>query len=54
MLVGNTQHFSLFDLAGHKLTSQADWTVSDSSIADPDDALLFHRYERGRCRYQLS
>jgi hypothetical protein len=34
MLVGNTQHFSLFDLAGHKRTSQADWTVSDSSIAD--------------------
>ena len=33
MLVGNTQHFSLFDLAGHKLTSQADWTVSDSSVA---------------------
>jgi hypothetical protein len=34
MLVGNTQHFSLFDLAGHKLTSQADWTVSDSSVAE--------------------
>ena len=34
MLVGNTQRFSLFDLAGHKLTSQADWTVSDSSIAE--------------------
>lgn len=34
MLVGDTQGFSLFDLAGHKLTSQADWTVSDSSIAE--------------------
>jgi hypothetical protein len=34
MLVGDTQHFSLFDLAGHKLTSQADWTASDSSVAE--------------------
>jgi hypothetical protein len=34
MLVGETQRFSLFDVAGHKLTSQADWSVSDSSAAD--------------------
>jgi len=34
MVVGNTQRFSLFDLAGHKLTAQADWSVSDSSIAE--------------------
>lgn len=34
MLVGETQHFSLFDYAGHKLTSQADWSVSDPSIAE--------------------
>jgi hypothetical protein len=34
MLVGNTQRFSLFDFAGHKLTSQAEWTVSDSSVAE--------------------
>ena len=34
MLVGETQRFSLFDFAGHKLAPQADWSVSDSSIAD--------------------
>jgi hypothetical protein len=34
MLVGETQRFSLFDVAGHKLTSQADWSSSDSSTAD--------------------
>lgn len=34
MLVGDTQRFSLFDVAGHKLTSQADWSVDDSSVAD--------------------
>ena len=34
MVVGETQRFSLFDLAGHKLTEKADWSVSDSSIAD--------------------
>jgi hypothetical protein len=34
MLVGETQRFSLFSVAGHKLTSQADWSVSDSSTAD--------------------
>ena len=34
MLVGETQRFSLFDVAGHKLTSQADWSVSDSSTAE--------------------
>jgi hypothetical protein len=34
MLVGETQRFSLFDVAGHKLTSQGDWSVSDSSTAD--------------------
>jgi hypothetical protein len=34
MLVGQTQRFSLFDLGGHKLTSQAEWSVSDTSIAD--------------------
>lgn len=34
MLVGETQRFSLFDVAGHNLTSQADWSVSDSSTAD--------------------
>jgi hypothetical protein len=34
MLVGETQRFSLFDVAGHKLTSQADWSVSDSSTSD--------------------
>jgi hypothetical protein len=34
MLVGETQQFSLFDVAGHKLTSRAEWSVSDSSTAD--------------------
>jgi hypothetical protein len=34
MLVGETQRFSLFDFGGHKLTSQADWSVDDSSIAE--------------------
>jgi plastocyanin len=34
MVVGSTERFSLFDLAGHKLTAQADWSVSDSSIAE--------------------
>ena len=34
MLAGETQRFSLFDVAGHKLTSQADWSVSDSSTAE--------------------
>ena len=34
MLVGETQRFSLFDVAGQKLTSQADWSVSDSSTAE--------------------
>jgi hypothetical protein len=34
MTVGDTHGFSLFDIAGHKLTSQAEWSVSDSSIAE--------------------
>jgi hypothetical protein len=34
MLVGQTQRFSLFDFAGHKLTSQADWSIDDSSVAE--------------------
>jgi|HubBroStandDraft_6_1064221.scaffolds.fasta_scaffold05617_4 hypothetical protein len=34
MLAGQTQPFGLFDFAGHKLTSQADWTSDDTSIAE--------------------
>lgn len=34
MPVGETQRFSLFNVAGHNLTPQADWSVSDSSTAD--------------------
>lgn len=34
MFVGATQRFSLFDHDGHKLTSAADWSVEDSSIAE--------------------
>lgn len=34
MFVGATQQFSLFDHDGHKLTSVADWSVEDSSIAE--------------------
>jgi len=34
MFVGATQQFSLFDHDGHKLTSVADWSVDDSSIAE--------------------
>ena len=34
MLVGEIQGFSVFDLAGHKMTFQAEWSVSDSAIAD--------------------
>jgi hypothetical protein len=34
MFVGATQLFSLFDHDGHKLTSAADWSIEDSSIAE--------------------
>jgi hypothetical protein len=34
MLVHETQGFSLFDNAGHNLTSKAEWTLSNSDIAD--------------------
>lgn len=34
MLVHETQGFSLFDSAGHNLTSKAQWTLSDSYVAD--------------------
>jgi plastocyanin len=34
MLIGQTQGFSAFDEAGHNVTSKAEWTVSDSSVAD--------------------
>jgi len=34
MFVPAVQRFSLFDRAGHKLTSVADWSVEDSSIAE--------------------
>ena len=34
LVLGETQRFSLFDQAGHKLTAQANWSVSDSSVAE--------------------
>jgi len=34
MLVGETQRFSLFDVAGHKLTAVAEWSINDTSVAD--------------------
>ncbi|MFZ0580070.1 MAG: hypothetical protein WA690_24190 [Candidatus Acidiferrales bacterium] len=34
MLVHETQGFSLFDNAGHNLTSKAEWTLSNSYVAD--------------------
>jgi hypothetical protein len=34
MLVHETQGFSLFDSAGHNLTSKAEWTLSNSYVAD--------------------
>ncbi len=34
MFVGATHQFSLFDHDGHKLTSVANWSVEDSSIAE--------------------
>lgn len=34
MLVHDTQRFSLFDVGGHKLTEKAEWTLSNSYVAD--------------------
>jgi hypothetical protein len=34
MLVHETQGFSLFDSAGHNLTSKAEWTLRNSYVAD--------------------
>ena len=34
MLVHETQGFSLFDSAGHNLTSKAEWTLSNSYVAE--------------------
>jgi hypothetical protein len=34
MLVHDTQRFSLFDVDGHNLTSKAEWTLSNSYVAD--------------------
>lgn len=34
MLVHETQSFSLFDSGGHNLTSKAEWTLSNSYVAD--------------------
>jgi hypothetical protein len=34
MLVHETQDFSLFDSAGHNLTSKAEWTLSNSYVAE--------------------
>jgi hypothetical protein len=34
MLVHDTQRFSLFDVDGHNLTAKAEWTLSNSYVAD--------------------
>jgi hypothetical protein len=34
MLPGDEHSFTLFDIDGHNLTSQAEWSVSNSSVAD--------------------
>ncbi|MGA8038392.1 MAG: hypothetical protein WA823_16925 [Candidatus Acidiferrales bacterium] len=34
MLIGETQSFSLFDAAGHNLTQKADWSLSNSYVAE--------------------
>jgi hypothetical protein len=34
MLVNNTQQFNLFETRNNTLTTQAEWSVSDSSIAE--------------------
>jgi hypothetical protein len=34
MLIGQPQSFSLFDAAGHNLTSKAEWSLSNSSVAE--------------------
>ena len=34
MLVGETQGFSVHDLAGHKMNFRTEWSVSDSAVAE--------------------
>jgi plastocyanin len=34
MVVGETQRFTVFDIEGHNLTSQAEWSLSNSYVAD--------------------
>ena len=34
MLVHDTQRFSLFDVQGHNLTAKAEWSLSNSYVAD--------------------
>jgi hypothetical protein len=34
MLVNEHQQFTLFDVAGHNLTSKAHWSLGDSSVAE--------------------
>jgi len=34
MLAHDTQRFSLFDIEGHNLTSKAEWSLSNSYVAD--------------------
>ncbi len=54
MFVGATHQFSLFDHDGHKLTSVADWSVEDSSIAlltiDEDGTPLLTGKQTGKTR----
>ena len=55
IVVGETQRFSLFDQAGHKLTAQADWSVSDSSIAElhvESDGPVLTSKQKGTARVQ--
>jgi plastocyanin len=34
MLIGENQRFTLFDAAGHNLTNKAEWSLSNSYVAD--------------------
>jgi plastocyanin len=49
MVVGETQRFTVFDIEGHNLTSQAEWSLSNSYIADlaPDGTPTITAKEHG-------
>ena len=53
MLAGDTQQFSLFDDAGHKLTYLAEWSIDDPHVADlaiEKDIPVLTGKETGRVR----